>query len=119
MNAVAIMTPEPKYFATKNAQSGRPTPRCRLAYTGNAAPAFVSDQAVEVPKDGMLRIPNNEPNSMTKMAEMRRPIRPSKSFSEVHAGVVANAAAAADGDASASRAMTLAMACIPSFPPAH
>jgi len=42
MNAVAIMTPEPKYFAMKKAHSGTPTPRCRPAYTGNAAPVVLS-----------------------------------------------------------------------------
>jgi len=31
MNAVAMMTPDPKYFATKNAHSGTPMPRCRAA----------------------------------------------------------------------------------------
>lgn len=31
MNAVAMMTPEPKYFAMKNAHDGIPTPLCRCA----------------------------------------------------------------------------------------
>ncbi len=45
MNAVAIMTPEPKYFAMKKAHSGTPTPRCRPTYTGNAAPvALLADK---------------------------------------------------------------------------
>ena len=67
----------------------------------------------------MLRIPNNEPNSMTKMAETRRPIRPSKSLSERHAGVVSTVAAAAEADGSASRRTTLAMARISSCLPTH
>lgn len=67
----------------------------------------------------MLAIPNNELNSMTKTAETRKPIRPSKSLSERHAGVVGTVAAAADADGSASRRTTLAMACIASFLPAH
>jgi len=31
MNAVAMMTPEPKYFAMKNAHAGTPMPLCRFA----------------------------------------------------------------------------------------
>ena len=95
MKAVAMMTPEPKYFAMKNAHSGTPTPLCRLAYTGNAAPVVVRDQAVDA-LDGLRRIPNSEPNSITKMAETRRPIRPSNSLSEVHAGLAVNVAGSAD-----------------------
>lgn len=60
----------------------------------------------------MLRIPNNEPKSMTKMAETRRPIRPSKSLSERHAGVVSTVVAAADADGRASRRTTLAMVAL-------
>ena len=55
---------------------------------------------------------------MTKMAETRRPIRPSKSLSEVHAGCAVNAAAAA-ADGSVPRTTRLATACTPSNPPAH
>ena len=71
-------------------------------------------KAVNVPKERMLRIPKVEPKSMTKMAETRRPIRPSKSLSERHAGVVSTVVAAADADAdgSASRRTTLAMAAL-------
>ena len=59
MNAVAMMTPEPKYFAMKNAHSGIPTPRWRDAKTGNAAPVIIRDhgkcmtgQAAEHTKQG-------------------------------------------------------------------
>jgi hypothetical protein len=38
MKAVAMMTPEPKYFATKKAHSGITGDLCRFAYTGNQAP---------------------------------------------------------------------------------
>ena len=38
MKAVAIMTPDPKYLAMKKAHSGTPTPLCRRAKTGKAAP---------------------------------------------------------------------------------
>lgn len=96
MKAVAMMTPEPKYFAMKNPHSGTPTPRCRLAYTGNAAPVVVRDHAVNAPEIGLRRIPNSEPSSMTKMAETRRPVRPSKPLSEVHAGLAVNVAASGD-----------------------
>ena len=42
MNAVAMITPDPKYLATKNAHSGTPTLLCLYAKTGNTAPIFVS-----------------------------------------------------------------------------
>ena len=77
------------------------------------------ERARRTAPEGMPSVPNNEPKSITKMAETRRPIRPSKSLSERHAGVVATVAAAADADGSASRRTTLAMACIPSFLPAQ
>ena len=38
MKAVAMMTPEPKYFAMKKAADGTLTPRCRAAKTGKHAP---------------------------------------------------------------------------------
>ncbi len=47
----------------------------------------------------LLRIPNSEPTSMTKMAETRRPILPSYSLSEVQAGFAVNVIAAADSAA--------------------
>ena len=83
---------------------------------------YVSDTSGRCGAGGMLRIlPNSEPNSITKIAETRRPIRPSKSFSGAHAGVVVNATAAAeDADGSVPRATTLATACTPStIPPLH
>lgn len=61
MNAVAMMTPDPKNFATKNIHDGTPTPRCLAAKTGN-------------------HVPRNEPISMTKMEETRTPRRPLNSL---------------------------------------
>lgn len=61
MKAVATMTPEPKYLAMKKAHSGTPMPLCLPAYTGKTAPIA-------------------DPTMMTKMEEMRRPIRPSNSL---------------------------------------
>lgn len=65
MKAVATMTPEPKYLAMKKAHSGTPMPLCLPAYTGKTAPIA-------------------DPTMMTKMEEMRRPIRPSNSLPPVH-----------------------------------
>lgn len=62
MKAVATMTPEPKYLAMKKAHDGTPTPWCLAAKTGN-------------------HVPRKDPTRMTKMAEMRTPMRPSKSLS--------------------------------------
>lgn len=57
MNAVATMTPDPKYFAMKNAHSGTPTPLCLAANTGN-------------------HVPRKEPTRMTKMEDIRIPSLP-------------------------------------------
>ena len=57
MNAVATMTPDPKYLATKNAHAGTPTPLCLAANTGNHAP-------------------RNEPMNITKMADILIPNLP-------------------------------------------
>jgi len=61
MNAVAMINPEPKNFATKNTHDGSPTPLFLAAKTGNHAP-------------------RDEPARMTKMEEIRRPRRPLKSL---------------------------------------
>lgn len=58
MKAVATMTPDPKYFAMKNTQLGIPIPWCRRAKIGKTAPSV-------------------EPTKITKMADIRSPIRPS------------------------------------------
>jgi hypothetical protein len=63
MKAVATMTPEPKYLAMKKAHEGTPAPGCLAAKTGNHEP-------------------RKDPTRMTKIDEMRTPMRPSKSFSE-------------------------------------
>lgn len=65
MNAVAIITPLPKYFAMKKAHPGIPTLWCLAAKTGNQAP-------------------RKDPTKMTKMEETLTPIRPSKSLSVGH-----------------------------------
>ena len=70
MKAVARMTPDPKYFAMKNAQEGTPTPGFLAAKTGN-------------------QVPRNDPTRMTKMAEMRMPMRPSNSLSVGQSDMVA------------------------------
>lgn len=62
MNAVARMTPDPKYLAMKKAQDGTPTPGFLAAKTGN-------------------HVPRNDPTRITKMDETRTPMRPSKSLS--------------------------------------
>jgi hypothetical protein len=43
MNEVAMITPEPKYLATKNAHPGTFNPLWRFANTGKTAPVPVSD----------------------------------------------------------------------------
>ena len=70
MKAVARMTPDPKYLAMKNAQEGTPTPGFLAAKTGN-------------------HVPRNDPTRITKMAEMRMPMRPSKSLSVGQSDMVA------------------------------
>jgi hypothetical protein len=80
MKAVATMTPEPKYFAMKKAHEGTPAPGCLAAKTGN-------------------HVPRKDPTRMTKMDEMRTPMRPSKSFSEGQADMVASLSVAPDGRA--------------------
>ena len=57
MNAVATMTPEPKYLAMKKGQSGILTPLLRRAQTGKT-------------------VPSNDPTRMTKIAETLRPSMP-------------------------------------------
>jgi len=70
MNAVARMTPDPKYLAMKKAQEGTPTPGFLAAKTGN-------------------HVPRKDPTRMTKMAEMRMPMRPSKSLSVGQSDMIA------------------------------
>src|SRR4051812_9026639 len=62
MKVVAMMTPDPKYLAMKKHHLGNPPslPK-RRANTGNTAP-------------------NMEPTMITKMEEMRSPMRPSNSL---------------------------------------
>jgi hypothetical protein len=69
MNAVARITPDPKYFAMKKAQEGTPTPGFLAAKTGN-------------------HVPRKDPTRMTKMDEMRTPMRPSKSLSVRQADMI-------------------------------
>jgi hypothetical protein len=63
------MTPDPKYFAMKKAQEGTPTPGFLAAKTGN-------------------HVPRKDPTRMTKMDEMRTPMRPSKSLSVGQADMI-------------------------------
>jgi hypothetical protein len=78
MKAVATMTPEPKYFAMKKAHVGTPAPGCLAAKTGN-------------------HVPRKDPTRITKMDEMRTPMRPSKSFSEGQADMVTSVKVARGG----------------------
>lgn len=57
MNAVATITPDPKYFAIKNVHDGKPAPLCLEAKTGNHAP-------------------KSEPTRMTKTDDILSPILP-------------------------------------------
>lgn len=57
MNAVATITPDPKYLATKDAHDGNLTRSRRVANTGSQAP-------------------NMEPTKMTKIALIRTRIPP-------------------------------------------
>lgn len=66
-----MITPEPKYFATKNASFGTPTLGRLETNVGNQAP-------------------KNDPANITKIAYMRRPKRPSNSFSIAQVGSVAS-----------------------------
>ena len=61
MKAVATITPEPKYFAMKKAQAGTPNPFRLAAKTGN-------------------QVPRNDPIIITKMDDIRVPMRPSYSL---------------------------------------
>lgn len=65
------MTPDPKYFAMKKAQEGTPTPGFLAAKTGN-------------------HVPRNDPTRITKMAEMRIPMRPLNSLSVGQSDMVAS-----------------------------
>lgn len=68
MNAVATITPEPKYLEIKRIHEGIPTPLRLAANTGN-------------------HVPKKEPIRITKIAEMRTPMRPSKSLSVGHSDI--------------------------------
>lgn len=61
INAVAMMTPDPKYFAMKKTQFGTSLCLLRFAITGKTAPKV-------------------DATRMTKMDEMRTPMRPSYSL---------------------------------------
>lgn len=76
MKAVATITPEPKYLATKNAHAGTPMPFLLAAKTGN-------------------HVPRKLPTRMTKMAEMRVPMRPSYPFPVSQAAIFAEIFASA------------------------
>lgn len=80
MKAVAMMTPEPKYLAMKKADLGTRIDFERAARTGKSAPVCVlvcASWLRHVSEGGMGDIPHIDPKPMTKMEEMRRPMRPS------------------------------------------
>ncbi len=75
MKAVATITPEPKYLATKKAHPGTRTPLFLWANIGKQAPTgTISNCPVSC---SLQVLPNNDPISMTKIAETLRPILPS------------------------------------------
>ena len=86
------MTPEPKYFTTKNAHSGTPIPLCRKAYTGKDAPVSTVNHA-HTNGSWPAVLPHNDPINITKSAEIRSPILPSKSFLSEHGLVSATTVA--------------------------
>lgn len=72
MKAVAMMTPEPKYLMMKKKIWGTRTRDCFLKKRG-------------------IRQPMNEPKKMTKIADMRKPMRPSYSLPASQSIVTVNA----------------------------
>ena len=74
MNAVAKMTPDPKYFAKKNAYSGTLVPLLFFAKTGKMAPGHC-EHALHLGYKADL--PKDEPTRITNIAEILNPIRPS------------------------------------------
>lgn len=68
-NAVATMTPDPKYLQIKKTHSGTLSPLCRFAKMGKVAPI-------------------EEVTQMMKRAATRRPMRPSYSLPVSQAGLV-------------------------------
>jgi hypothetical protein len=78
MKAVAIMTPDPKYFVMKNASGGTRIRFVRAAAIGSRTPA--RRLAVILDVENALHfehIPHIEPNPMTKTEDIRSPNRPS------------------------------------------
>ena len=67
-----VLRDEERPFGDSNASMAT-----RVDWERGTCGCQVSDQIVNAPENGLLRVPNSEPTSMTKMAETRRPIRPS------------------------------------------
>lgn len=85
MNAVAIITPEPKYFVMKKATGGTCMRFVRAAAIGSRAPGRLyqrmnfSKLCAEV-----QHIPSIDPTPITKTEDTRRPSRPSYPFPSSH-----------------------------------
>ena len=81
MKAVAIITPEPKYFAIKKVSLGTCMRFVLARTTGNSAPCicqYVLNMYV------WRSIPKNDPNPITNMDDILSPNRPSYPFGPPH-----------------------------------
>jgi hypothetical protein len=89
MNAVAIMTPEPKYFAMKKTHDGMPSLGFLFATIGKRAPATVIKMSYKTRmQDEEESIPKDEVTSTTKIADIRTPKRPLYSLSVEHESAI-------------------------------
>lgn len=104
MNAVEMITPEPKYFANIIAHSGIFIRGWSLPMTGNNAPivsksisGFLSFPYFFLSPlgnyQGAQNKPNIDPTKITKTAEILSPILPSYSFPPPHFGTDPSASA--------------------------
>ena len=80
MKAVAMMTPDPKYLAPKKTHDGTSFESLRFAKVGKMAPGCYEYKSALSRSRTNYRLPKRDPAMMTKMAEMRTPIRPSYEF---------------------------------------
>jgi len=83
MNAVAIITPDPKYFVMKKAKGGTRMRFVRAAAIGSKAPIFEL-ALLWAAITRLLCLPSIDPRPMTKIEDIRRPKRPSYSFPPPH-----------------------------------
>jgi hypothetical protein len=77
MKAVVMITPLPKCLVMKKASFGTRIRLVRAAATGNNAPGEGLDHGRGKIIDKYHDIPSIDPSPITKIAEMRSPIRPS------------------------------------------